>query len=88
MRVSVTIVRWALVWPVSVAAQRSRSSTTTRLPAFASRYAAVRPVTPPPTTTTSVSASSASLTNGGNVEDVVPVRCRVDAFVGGHEPRP
>src|SRR5260221_9267201 len=69
-RASVTIVKCALVCPVSVAAQRPRSSTMTRLPAFARRYAAVSPVIPPPTTTTSASASSASLANCGNVLDV------------------
>ena len=69
-RVSVTIVRCALVCPVSIVAQRPRSSTRTRLPAFARRYAAVRPVIPPPTTTTSVSASSPSLANCGNVVEV------------------
>jgi hypothetical protein len=42
----------------------------TRVPAFARRYAAVRPVIPPPLTTTSASASPASFANYGNVVDV------------------
>src|SRR5947209_13373349 len=59
------MVRWAVVWPVSISAHLARSMTAHVRPASVSRYAAVKPVMPAPTTATSTFSSRSSLANRG-----------------------
>src|SRR5581483_5216243 len=59
-RVSTTIWRSAVVWPVSLMATRSRSTRTTDFPALARRYEEVRPAMPAPTTMTSARWSAST----------------------------
>ena len=75
-RVSVTIVRCALVWPVSICAQRSRSSSTTDLPAASQQIGGSQPGDAA-ADDDDVGPFIAFDPRGARHRCVLPVRCRV-----------
>lgn len=70
MSSSVTMVRCADVWPVSMAPHNPRSTRATWSPADFRRYAVEIPASPPPTMAT----STVTLRSSGLNEGKVPVR--------------